>query len=88
MKKLAITVAVISALSLTACSNDHADSKNKEESQVKQDQQSHTDGVAQNETTESLAAPYNPFFEEWTTPYSMPPFEQIKDEHFEPAFEK
>jgi peptidyl-dipeptidase Dcp len=29
----------------------------------------------------------NPFFEEWTTPFGMPPFERIKAEHFGPAFE-
>jgi len=28
----------------------------------------------------------NPFFAEWKTPYGVPPFEQIKFEHFEPAF--
>lgn len=28
----------------------------------------------------------NPFFAEWTTPYGVPPFDQIKDSHFEPAF--
>lgn len=30
----------------------------------------------------------NPFFEEWTTPFGMPPFERIQPEHFLPAFEK
>lgn len=30
----------------------------------------------------------NPFFTEWTTPYGVPPFDIIKDEHFIPAFEK
>ena len=30
----------------------------------------------------------NPFFSEWTTPYGVPPFDLIKDEHFMPAFEK
>lgn len=30
----------------------------------------------------------NPFFEEWSTPFGIPPFDQIKDEHFMPAFEK
>ena len=30
----------------------------------------------------------NPFFSEWTTPYGVPPFDIIKDEHFIPAFEK
>ena len=28
----------------------------------------------------------NPFFSEWTTPYGVPPFEQIKPEHYKPAF--
>jgi peptidyl-dipeptidase Dcp len=30
----------------------------------------------------------NPFFQTWTTPYSIPPFEQIKYEHYLPAFEE
>ena len=30
----------------------------------------------------------NPFFQEWDTPYGVPPFLQIKDEHYMPAFEK
>lgn len=29
----------------------------------------------------------NPFFSEWTTPYGVPPFDKIKEEHFLPAFE-
>lgn len=28
----------------------------------------------------------NPFFQEWNTPYGVPPFEQIKDEHYMQAF--
>ena len=28
----------------------------------------------------------NPFFSEWDTPYGIPPFEQIRIEHYEPAF--
>ncbi len=31
--------------------------------------------------------PPNPFFEEWTTPFGMPPFDRIKPEHYKPAFE-
>jgi peptidyl-dipeptidase Dcp len=27
----------------------------------------------------------NPFFTEWTTPFGVPPFDQIKDQHFMPA---
>jgi peptidyl-dipeptidase Dcp len=28
----------------------------------------------------------NPFFEEWETPFGVPPFEKIKEEHYLPAF--
>ncbi len=34
------------------------------------------------------AVAVNPFFEEWTTPFGMPPFALIKVEHFLPAFER
>ena len=30
----------------------------------------------------------NPFFETWTTPFGMPPFERIRPEHFPPAFDR
>ncbi|WP_142847738.1 M3 family metallopeptidase [Telmatospirillum sp. J64-1] len=30
----------------------------------------------------------NPFFETWTTPYGLPPFDHIRPEHFTPAFER
>lgn len=29
----------------------------------------------------------NPFLQEWNTPYGVPPFEQIKDEHYMEAFD-
>jgi peptidyl-dipeptidase Dcp len=29
----------------------------------------------------------NPFFQEWNTPYEVPPFLDIKDEHYMPAYE-
>jgi peptidyl-dipeptidase Dcp len=29
----------------------------------------------------------NPFFTEWDTPYGIPPFDAIRDEHYKPAFE-
>jgi peptidyl-dipeptidase Dcp len=28
----------------------------------------------------------NPFFAEWNTPFQMPPFDKIKNEHYRPAF--
>ena len=30
----------------------------------------------------------NPFFTEWDTPYGIPPFDDIRDEHYKPAFDK
>src|SRR5437763_16518152 len=29
----------------------------------------------------------NPFFQSWTTPFGMPPFDRIRPEHFPPAFD-
>lgn len=34
----------------------------------------------------SPVADTNPFFTRWTTPHGVPPFDQIKPEHFRPAF--
>ncbi len=33
-------------------------------------------------------AQVNPFFEEWDTPFGVPPFDRIKEEHYMPAFEE
>jgi peptidyl-dipeptidase Dcp len=30
----------------------------------------------------------SPFFETWTTPYGLPPFDRIRAEHFPPAFDR
>jgi len=30
----------------------------------------------------------NPFFKEWTTPFGVPPFNEIKEEHYIPAIEE
>ncbi len=30
----------------------------------------------------------NPFFENWATPFGMPPFDRIRPEHFPPAFDR
>jgi peptidyl-dipeptidase Dcp len=34
------------------------------------------------------AAVDNPFFEEWDTPYGIPPFDRIRDVHYAPAFDR
>lgn len=41
----------------------------------------------QKENTE-MAVVENPFYQEWETPFEVPPFDIIKDEHYMPAFEK
>ena len=33
------------------------------------------------------APPPDPLLAEWTTPFGVPPFDQIKDEHFLPAYQ-
>jgi len=38
--------------------------------------------------TEAGAAEGNPFFEEWETPFKVPPFDRIKEEHYMPAFKE
>jgi peptidyl-dipeptidase Dcp len=38
--------------------------------------------------TKTITQARNPFFEEWKTPFGVPPFDQIKDEHFMPAFKR
>jgi peptidyl-dipeptidase Dcp len=37
---------------------------------------------------EADAEETNPFFEEWTLPFGMPPFDEIEDDHFIPAMER
>ncbi len=38
--------------------------------------------------TKTTTEARNPFFEEWKTLFGVPPFDQIKDEHFMPAFKR
>ena len=40
----------------------------------------------QTQKKESTSNMENPFFKEWNTPFGVPPFDQIKNEHFRPAF--
>jgi peptidyl-dipeptidase Dcp len=44
--------------------------------------------AAQEPAAPALTAADNPFFEEWDTPYGIPPFDRIRDEHFRPAFDR
>ena len=41
-----------------------------------------------NQTGKKMNDTANPFFSEYTTPFQVPPFNEILDEHYLPAFEK
>ncbi|MEO1054799.1 MAG: M3 family metallopeptidase [Bacteroidota bacterium] len=46
-------------------------------------------GACQIETDQTeTQATGNPFYQEWETSFGVPPFDQIKNEHFMPAFKK
>jgi peptidyl-dipeptidase Dcp len=42
----------------------------------------------QNQKKKSQANMDNPFFKEWTTPYEVPPFDEIRLEHYLPALQE
>ena len=39
-------------------------------------------------SSETLVEENNPLLEEWTTEFGVPPFDKIRTQHFEPAFEE
>jgi len=39
-------------------------------------------------TTSNIASPVNPFFTDYDTSFQIPPFEEIKMEHYKPGFEQ
>ncbi|MBM4168106.1 MAG: M3 family metallopeptidase [Ignavibacteria bacterium] len=44
-------------------------------------------GMSMNAQTTQTTAQINPLLMQWNTPFGIPPFDQIKDEHFLPAVE-
>ena len=40
------------------------------------------------QTGKQMSETANPFFSEYSTPFQVPPFEEIKEEHYMPAYEK
>ncbi len=47
-----------------------------------------TIGLHRINSNNDMIAEQNPFFEEWTTPFGVPPFDKIAVEHYVPAFER
>ena len=53
-----------------------------------EDRTDSSDTSAAIDETAAVRDASNPFFMEWETPFGIPPFEQIRDEHYKPAFER
>ncbi|GAA0214032.1 M3 family metallopeptidase [Kangiella japonica] len=89
MKKLTLGAAIVSAVLAVGCGDDSAKETGAAETkpaQTDQAQMINNDGAKDSKDSASTGG--NPFFEKWDTPFGMPPFDQIKDEHYGPAFEK
>ncbi|MBA3988552.1 MAG: dipeptidyl carboxypeptidase II [Idiomarina sp.] len=79
-KRSVIGVAVVAALTLSACSEPATDATNQENASVQQDQ-------AENAQHDQFAAS-NPFAQPSALQYEAPDFRIIEDSHFMPAFER
>lgn len=44
--------------------------------------------ACENDKSNQTSLNQNPFFQEWNTPFEVPPFDKIKEEHYLPAFKK
>jgi peptidyl-dipeptidase Dcp len=69
--RLTLSLAIASALALSACSGPTAPNAETE-----------TQAATEQATVE------NPFFQPSSLPYQLPPFDQITDAHYAPAFER
>ncbi len=85
MKKLAIASMVSMAL-LMACEKEKAqDTAPAAKDPVAKEVVKPAETAAAEKSEANIEG--NPFFEKWDTPFGMPPFDQIKNEHYGPAFE-
>lgn len=73
---------ILLALMLTACGGD-SETPATESTEAAAPAEMAEDILV---TEEELVG--NPFMEEWDTPFGVPPFDRIQDEHFLPAFKK
>ncbi|GLS27901.1 M3 family metallopeptidase [Marinibactrum halimedae] len=73
-------LALTMAISLAGCSQKQESESTAEQSVTKSDSHSIDDGQASTQT--------NPFFSEYQTPFQIPPFDKIHNEHYMPAFEQ
>ncbi|MEM9103041.1 MAG: M3 family metallopeptidase [Pseudomonadota bacterium] len=76
-----VAVAISMAMTLNACSNE---SKEVVDQQV----ENAPSKMSTEKVAESNKKASNPFFQDYKTPFEIPPFESISVEHYKPAFEK
>lgn len=69
--RLTLSLAIASALALSACSGPTAPT-----------------GETENQVAAEQTTVENPFFQPSSLPYQLPPFDQITDAHYAPAFER
>lgn len=74
--------AVLAALSLTACSEQEAAPAQQPAETAPQQV------VTQPVEQKAPVVAENPLLKKWDTPFGIPPFDQVKDEHYLPAFEQ
>ena len=82
MKKLTLGAAIVSALLAAGCGDDSAKKADVTEAKAAQMDKvdaSSSDAKAADTNKDSATTGSNPFFEEWDTPYGMPPFDKIKE---------
>lgn len=86
IRSLLLGSAAVLAISLTACggAKTEADPETpKVEAEAETSQESNSTATEITVTEAELAG--NPFLTDWDTPYGVPPFAQIKDDHHMPA---
>jgi len=79
MQKLTISSVVLSVL-LVGCNSDKSETPKNSDTLV---QKAPVESIEASGNLES-----NPFFQEYDTPFGIPPFDKITNEHFAPAFDK
>ena len=85
LKTFLLTSATALTLALTACGN--SDSTDPAETPAAE-QAEEASPAAPEITVTDAELEGNPFLEDWDTPYGVPPFAEIADEHYMPAFKK
>lgn len=80
-----VAVAAIGALFISGCSDNENEQATVEPSEPTEEAITEVDEMAEEVSEQSDE---NPFFEISTLPLGMPPFDEIRDEHFQPAMER